>query len=184
MRFHSLSFYGRRGWKWERPLKAASVSYQTGATSCHPGLFSYPFDMPRSLVWPEWGTALFLGLFRDGLWGCCFTLHRHKVLQCALSTQTFHRNVISHSVPHACWMSHAVGGGIGLAGLCSGAAEEAAPECWSWCLCPTVTREGRLPHHVLTLLVFLFLPFTFTFKNCLSSPSLPEWVRRMGKSRS
>lgn len=79
MRFHSLSFYGRRGWKWERPLKAASVSYQTGATSRHPGLFSYPFDLPRSLVWPEWGTALFLELFRDGLWGCCFTLHRHKV---------------------------------------------------------------------------------------------------------
>lgn len=27
-----LSFYGKRGWKWERPLKAASVFYQTGAT--------------------------------------------------------------------------------------------------------------------------------------------------------
>lgn len=47
-------------------------------------------------------------------------------LRCALSIQTFHRSIISCSVPHACPMSCAAAGGIGLAGSRSGAAEEAA----------------------------------------------------------
>lgn len=47
-------------------------------------------------------------------------------LRCALSIQTFHRSIISCSVPHACQMSCAAAGGIGLAGSRSGAAEEAA----------------------------------------------------------
>lgn len=82
-------------------------------------------------------------------------------------------------VPH-CWRRNCAWG-IGLTELCSGAEEEAAPECWDWCLCLTVTREGWLPHHVLTLLVFLLSPFTFTLKNCPSLPSLPKLVIRMGK---
>lgn len=61
----------KRGCKWERPLKAAFVPHQAGATSKHPDLSSHPFYLPRSLSGQSEELPYFFwgGIFRYGLRG-------------------------------------------------------------------------------------------------------------------
>lgn len=94
-------FMEKRGCKWERPLKAAFVPHQTGATSKHPDLSSHPFYLPRSLSGQSEELPCFWGIFRYGLRG------RH------LTPRTLDVTGVRPSRP--CQTARGVAGATGLA---------------------------------------------------------------------
>lgn len=100
----------KRGCKWERPLKAAFVSHQTGATLKHPDLSSHPFYLPRSLSGQSKELPCFWGIFRYGLRGRRLTPCPPDVTGVRPSKPPG-----TPCPPGACRTARGVAGGTGLA---------------------------------------------------------------------
>lgn len=103
----------KRGCKWERPLKAAFVPHQAGATSKHPDLSSHPFYLPRSLSGQSEELPYFFwggGIFRYGLRGRRSTLRTPDVTGVRPS-----RPPGTPCPPGACRTACGIAGATGLA---------------------------------------------------------------------